>query len=277
MNNWNGKKRRSILKRLKERILRPKMPLSKNIAMAVYILESSLNRLGQISLGLKRRDERFFERCIEAQIEGDRVHAVMYANECAEVRKLAQLVISSELALEQAILRLQTIEKLSNVIGAIAPIVGIVHETKGRLVGVIPSIAGKLDEVNTVLSNGLREMGTVPIQGRGLRSASDEAMKVLEEANAAAEEKIRERFPELPPDIMVPEEAAHARTPVALTATGGDQWETETALKQQVYDYIKECNGQLSIIQCASYLGVFPTDVERAILKLKEEGKITLG
>lgn len=275
MNNWNG--RRPILKRLKERILRPKIPLNKSIAMATYILEASLNKLKQISLGLKRRDDKFFLRCIEAQIEGDRVHAVMYANECAEVRKLAQLVLSSELALEQAILRLQTIEKLSNAIGAIVPIVGIVNETKGRLLGVVPAIANKLDDVNTVLSNSLREMGTVPFRGPGLQTTSDEAMKVLEEANAAAEEKIRERFPALPADILTPDGTDQARVPVALTATGGDQWEVETALKQQVYDYIKQCNGQLSIIQCASYLGVFPTDVERAILKLKEEGKITLG
>jgi Mn-dependent DtxR family transcriptional regulator len=47
-------------------------------------------------------------------------------------------------------------------------------------------------------------------------------------------------------------------------------------LKKQVYSYIKDQEGKLSVVQCASYLGVFPTDVEKAILRLKNEGKIIL-
>lgn len=201
----------------------------------------------------------------------------MYANECAEIRKLAKLIFSSELALEQAIVRLQTASELSDVIGAIVPIVGIVQETKGRLTGIVPSVSEKLDGITDMLRNSMGEMGSVYTSTTGSRDSDREAKKILEEANIAAEEKIREKFPELPEelhDVKEPE----ARIPVALTATaGGGQPKTDQAsLKRQVYDYIKAHEGKLSVVQCASYLGVFPTDVEKAILKLKEEGKITL-
>ena len=244
--------------------------------MAIYKLEATLNKLRQISTGLKRRDEKFFIKCIEAQIAKNHMRAVIYANECAEVRKMARLIISSELALEQAILRLQTIGEISDVMVTIAPIVGIVQETRGRLAGIIPSVAGKLDEVNSMLHSSLMEMGSVHSPETGNKDSNKEVVKILEEANAAAEEKIREKFPELPPDLTS-QELEEARIPVALTATGGDSPKrNDASLKQQVYDYIKACDGQLSIVQCASYLGVFPKDVEKAILKLKEEGKITL-
>ena len=47
-------------------------------------------------------------------------------------------------------------------------------------------------------------------------------------------------------------------------------------LKQQVYEYIKASNGKLNPVQCASYLEAPPRDVEKAILRLQEEGKITI-
>ena len=47
-------------------------------------------------------------------------------------------------------------------------------------------------------------------------------------------------------------------------------------LEDRVYDYIKSCNGQVSILQCAAYLGVYPYDIEKAIDYLKKEGKIEL-
>lgn len=223
-----------------------------------------------------KKDERFFSKCIEAQIAKNHMKAVIYANECAELRKMARLTISSELALEQAVLRLQTIGEISDIMVTVAPIVSIVQETKGRLVGAIPSVAGKLDEINNMLHSSITEMGSAYSSQTDGQSSNREAIKILEEANIAAEEKIREKFPELPSDLTS-QEFEETSVPVALTATGGESPEiNDSSLRQQVYDYIKECDGELSIVQCASYLGVFPKDIEKAILRLKEEGKIAL-
>jgi Mn-dependent DtxR family transcriptional regulator len=37
-----------------------------------------------------------------------------------------------------------------------------------------------------------------------------------------------------------------------------------------VYDYLKKRNGNLSIAECASELGVTPKDVEQTILQLRD-------
>ena len=194
---------------------------------------------------------------------------------------MARLIISSELAIEQAIVRLHTIGEISDVMGTMAPVFEVVQETKGRLTGIIPSVAGKLDEVNNMLHSSLMEMGSAYSFEADGQGSNREAAKILEKANEAAEEKVREKFPELPPDLesqkLEFQEFEETRIPVALTASGGElRIQEYVSLKQQVYDYIKACDGQLSIVQCASYLGVFPKDVEKAILKLREEGKISL-
>jgi division protein CdvB (Snf7/Vps24/ESCRT-III family) len=243
----------------------------------IYNLKAALGKIRRNSLGLKRRDSHFFSKCIDAQLNNSYDRAILYANECAEIRKLAKLLLSSELALEKAIIRLQTISELSDVVGTIIPILGIVQETKGRLKGVIPSVTGRLEEVSGMLNSSITEMGSVHASAPGSTGLNPEVKTILEEANTVAEEEIREKFPELPQELHATDVEDEARIPVALTATGVTLPQQDRALlKKQVYSYIKDQDGKLSVVQCASYLGVFPTDVEKAILRLKNEGKIVL-
>jgi len=227
---------------------------------------------------LKRRDSHFFNKCIDAQLNNSYNRAILYANECAEIRKLAKLLLSSELALEKAIIRLQTISELSDVVGTIVPILGVIQETKGRLKGVIPSVSGRLEEVSGMLNSSIKEMGSIEVSVPGSTGLNPEVKTILEEANTVAEEEIREKFPELPQELHATEVVEdEARIPITLTATGVTLPQQNRALlKRQVYNYIKNQDGKLSVVQCASHLGVFPTDVEKAILRLKNEGKIVL-
>ena len=188
--------------------------------MSISLLESTSRKLNYLSDKLKKRDEKFFIKCIEAELTNKHTMAIIYANECAEVRKLARLAISSELALEQAILRLQTIEKIGDVLITIAPIVNIVEETKGRLTNIIPSVANRLNEINSMLKSSYSEICST--EELKISNDSNEVSKILNEANATAEERIRERFPKLPEDFEDSEkDNIEFRIPIALTATDG--------------------------------------------------------
>jgi len=79
-----------------------------------------------------------FQRTVGAELSKDSSHARLYANECAEIRKMAHIVLSSRTCLERVILRLQTIEEFGDIMTQIAPVIGIVRETRGRIAGVIP-------------------------------------------------------------------------------------------------------------------------------------------
>lgn len=253
--------------------------------MAIHKLETALNKLRRTSEGLKRKDKKLFNKCIEARRAKNNVRATIYANECAQVRKMASIIIYSELAIEKAIVRLNTIGEISDVMMTMAPIVEVVQETKGRLSGIIPSAVGKLDEVTNMLNRSVLEMSARRSPKSNKLKYDSDVVKILEEANESAENKIRERFPDLPIDLkdsestQIPTEAnrysKEIMIPIALTATGNEtQREYNPYVKKQVYDYAKSCSGNLNIVQCASYLGVFPKEVEKAVLKLKEEGQI---
>ncbi len=277
LDHWTAK-RDPLLKRLQRWVSpKPKASLKENISAAIYALKATLAKIRRNSAALQRRDTQFFHRCIDAQLRQSPERAILYANECAEIRKLAKLLLSSELALEKAIIRLQTISELSDVVGTIGPILGIVQETKGRLKGVIPSVTSRLEEVAGMLNSSLTAMGSLDPSAPGATRVNPEVQTILDEANTVAEEAIREKFPVLPQELHAATGDHVAPRPVALTATGeAVSPPSSAALNRQVYAYIKEQEGKLSVVQCASYLGVFPADVEQAILRLKQEGKVIL-
>lgn len=178
--------------------------LEEKIPFVIFKLKNSLNRLDKISDSLKKEDNGLFEKCIEARLRDDAIHAMMYANECAEIRKIALLVVSSKYALEQMILRLDTVTKLGNILITVTPVLDVIKETRSRLVGIVPSVANNLNEANKVLNKCLTKMGTSTIKNVNTVMCNEDAVKVLEEANLAAEKTIRERFPEIPASIKTP-------------------------------------------------------------------------
>lgn len=247
-------------------------PLKERIAHSLYRLNTQREKLEQKSLKLQQRDREIFERCIAAKLSKDYARAAIYANECAEIRTMAKVVISAQLALERAVLRLQTIEEFGDVLIHMAPVVGVVKETRGKLAGVIPEVAFELDDINSMLSNTLVEAGQAKEQAPTVEASSTESGKVLDEANAVAEQRMREQYPELPETPMVTEKLLETSVPTALTAGG----EEEIPIEDQVYDYIKECQGELNISRCAAELGVSSSDIRKVIDKLQQDGKIRI-
>jgi division protein CdvB (Snf7/Vps24/ESCRT-III family) len=175
-----------------------KESLEDKIPLVIVNLETALNRLDRISESLRKEDNELFERCVKARLENDTVHAMMYANECAEMRKIALLVVSSKYALEQMVLRLQTVVKLGSIMVTVSPVVDVIKETQSRLVGIVPNVANNLNEANKILVNSLVKMGTSTVSGVKPLVYNEDAEKVLSEAKLAAEETIRERFPKIP-------------------------------------------------------------------------------
>ncbi|MHA2405420.1 MAG: Snf7 family protein [Candidatus Hermodarchaeia archaeon] len=175
-----------------------KEALEDKIPLVIIKLESALSRLDTICDNLRKEDTELFERCIDARVKGDTIHAMMYANECAEIRKIVRLVISSRYALEQTVLRLHTVKKLGNIMLTVSPVIDVLKETKGRLSGIVPNVAQSLNDANRILVTSLSNMGTSTVENVRPLVYNEDAQKVLREAELAAEETIRKKFPKIP-------------------------------------------------------------------------------
>lgn len=256
-------------------------PLKERVDQALYRLATQKDKLEHMSSRLQQRDRDMFQRCIGAQLSKDTAHAALYANECAEIRKMAHITLSSELALERVVLRLQTIEEFGDIMAQISPVIGVVRETRGRIAGVIPEVASELGEVNSMLSDMSIETGEVQDQEPDLAASSAEARKVLEESSAIASQQMKERFPELPtpePRQSTPiaqPQMTEMRIPIAVAA-GGDEEPSFQPVEDRLLGYIRSHNGELSINSCSNELSIPIDDVRRSLQKLKDDGKIVM-
>jgi division protein CdvB (Snf7/Vps24/ESCRT-III family) len=112
---------------------------------------------------------------------------------------MARVVLHSQLALEQVELRLETVLNYGDVAHAMRPVANVVRTIKTQLEGVLPDVSMELASVNESLEYLVLEVGESTENSFDMTVSSEDAQKILTEANVVAEQKMRERFPDLPP------------------------------------------------------------------------------
>lgn len=190
------KERQSITKRLKEAV--SPTPLRYKISTALSTMRVQQRKIENTSRHLEQRDRMLREKCIAAIQAKDNSLASMYANECAEIRKIVKITLHSELALEQVSLRLETVKEFGDIAYTMGSVSGVVGLLKDNLRNVIPEVSLKLGEIHDSLEDMVVEVGEATEQTVDTEAASSEAQRILTEANIIAEQKMKEKFPELP-------------------------------------------------------------------------------
>lgn len=247
------------------------VPLRERIEHATFRLHAQLEKLDHMYTRLHQRDTELFQRCVGAQLSNDPGHAKIYANECAEIRKIAKVVLGSQLALEKVILRLETVEEFGSIMTQMAPVISIVKETKSKIAGIVPQVAAELDEVNNMLGDLTYEAGEVTANSVPIETTDADARKVLEETGLIAEQKLRDHFPDLP--SIEPQRTERIE---AIPEPANAIPNMETDIEEQVYQYARKHDGELSVQSCAQELGTSPGEIKTALEKLRETGKVVI-
>ncbi|MCY0850674.1 cell division protein CdvB1/B2 [Sulfuracidifex metallicus] len=175
-----------------------KEPLKYALIHSQYKLSAMISRLDAHISRMQERDKALFERVIEAQMSKDTARAAMYANEVAEIRKATKQLLVTQIALEQVKLRMETVSEIGDVFVNLMPVVGVVNQLRTSLKGVMPEISLELSELGDGLQEVVMESGEFMGGSSYGAAESPEARKILEEATAVAEQKMKEQFPDLP-------------------------------------------------------------------------------
>lgn len=210
--SWAGIRREETIgDKLRRLFTNDREPIEKKAIVAQYRVKTAIGRINGYIEKLSERDRELFETIVDALSRRDEVRARMYAREVAEIRKITKQLLTVQYALEHAALKLETFVIYGGAVNEVAPVLGVMKEALGILKGVAPDIWIDLQyavrELETAMGAGMVDL-TIEV-GTGLDS---EAKKVLEEAKVVAEQKIRERFAELPRTIGVGEGEASKTT-----------------------------------------------------------------
>ncbi len=194
---WAGNDEPSLGERVRG-AFKNKEPLKYRLIHAQYKLKTMISRLDTQIGRMQERDRVLFERVVEAQMSKDNQRAAVYANEVAELRKMSRQLLVTQIALEQVQLRLETIGEFADVFAGLGPVVGVINELKNSIRGMMPELSLELSELGEGLNDVVLSAGEFTGSGYGYGASSPEARQILSEATVIAEQRMKEKFPELP-------------------------------------------------------------------------------
>ena len=197
LKDWDRETKDPVISRVNSRF-HHRPPMKEQLAGAIYRLKVQQNKLESASMRMQQHDRDIFSKCVNSQLAHDTARAAMYANECAEVRKMAKVTLQCQLALEQVSIRLETIEEFGDMARLMAPVATVVHSIKNQISGLIPEVGFELSEIGEVLNSAVNEAGETMGTSYDMEASGTEAQKILTEANAIADQHMKERFPDLP-------------------------------------------------------------------------------
>ena len=194
---WEKSNTAGITSRVRESVKNPG-PLKPRLDLAVRQIQVQVAKLDATSAKLRERDASIFNKIVSSIQKHDSQHASVYANELAEIRKMNRMVTQAKLALEQITLRLNTITELGDIVVTLTPAMSVIRSVRQGLVSVLPEAEGEIGEISGLLSSILVDAGTVGGYNLNFEAANEDAEKVLAEAAAVAEQRMKEKFPEIP-------------------------------------------------------------------------------
>ncbi|MEM1677590.1 MAG: hypothetical protein QXP74_04795 [Nitrososphaerota archaeon] len=217
--------------------------LEKSLSILNVQIEKLKNRYAEMEM----RSKEYFEKVIECLVNMDEERAKIYAEEIAEIRKLAEIVKKSQLLLLQVKIRLETIIEITEVIGLITPLTSLITEVEDDLKVVAPEVVQNLRELSICIEEFTSTMVSQEIEPVKYQELSKEAETILVEAQKHAIEVIKNRFPEIP---------------------------SLTEYEKRVYTYISNSGGEIDLRKCSRELNLDIREIRQIIESLEKKGLI---
>jgi division protein CdvB (Snf7/Vps24/ESCRT-III family) len=201
---WEKQNSQSFGTRVRDSVRSPG-PLKPRLDLAIRQIQVQVAKLDSTSTKLRERDNSIFGKVVASLQKHDTQHASVFANELAEIRKMNKMVTQAKLALEQIVLRLNTITELGDIVVTLTPAMAVIRNVKQGLVGVLPEAESEIGEISGLLSSILVDAGTVGGYSLNFEAANEDAERILAEASAVAETRMKEKFPEIPTTLPTAE------------------------------------------------------------------------
>jgi division protein CdvB (Snf7/Vps24/ESCRT-III family) len=197
VDRWKkNSKQPSLISKIKD-VGKPPVGLKRQINAVLQRIDVQKHKLNNALNRFEKRDNALFKRTVKALSERDSMRANVLAGELAEIRKVEKMLMHASLALESVSLRLNTVTELGDIVTIIAPAAGVLNNIRCGMAGVFPEAGSELENIGALLTDIVstthQETG-VPVN---IGTASMEAEKILEEAETAAEQKLKAQLPEI--------------------------------------------------------------------------------
>jgi division protein CdvB (Snf7/Vps24/ESCRT-III family) len=171
--------------------------LKKQIRTVLQRIEIQKQKLNNAQSRFEKRDAALFSRIVKALSNRNSMRANVLAGELAEIRKVERMLMHASLALESVSLRLSTVSELGDVVTVLAPAAGVLNNIQAGMSNIFPEAGHELENIGTLMTDIVSTTHHETGMQANISKASLEANKILQEAEVAAEKKLKAQLPEV--------------------------------------------------------------------------------
>ncbi len=164
----------------------------------LIMLRSLLSRIDAYIFRLEEREKQLFNKVVELTSIGDDARARIVAGEVSQIRSVLRHMTALKYIIEGITIKIENYLAIGQAVESLGPAIAALREIRGVFKGLIPSMELEIQMIENGLKEMIMESGeyTAPSTWYSPQ-ATQEAEKVLEEAYAIAEKKLRETFPQI--------------------------------------------------------------------------------
>ena len=195
---WKEKESEPSLVSKIKNIAKPSDNLKEQISLVTQRLDSQTKTLDTAVMRFQARDADIFQRIVKAISEHDTARSCVLANELGEIRKVEKMLLQTSLALESVSMRLKTVSEVGDVVTVLGPVATVLQTVRSGMCSIFPEASQEMESIGNLLGDIVtttRQSAEIPDNTRA--HLNEEALAILEEAEVAAEKKLRERLPEV--------------------------------------------------------------------------------
>ena len=173
-------------------------PLKPRIEGAIKSMNQPISKLGNTSKQISSKEEKLFQKIVQAKQSGNISVARALAHELVQLRKTNSLIGNMKLSVERTQLRLSTTSAIGDAIVSMQPAVSTMKAVVPAMNKIIPQASQEIESMGAMLSDSMP--GTIGDDysfGESTTS-SQETDSILQEAAAVAETQIGDKFPSVP-------------------------------------------------------------------------------
>ena len=195
--SWVRERKPNAPERIRESV-RTQKPLKPRIDLTMSKIHLQNQKLDKTIEKLKGKEKSLFNQIILQVQKHDMPQGKMLSNELAQVKKTIKMVSQFKMALEQVHFRLESTSNMGDVISAVGPAMGALTRVKSGMSNMMPEIDTELGEINGVFNDIVMNAGEIGNTPFAFNASGEETDKILAEANAVAEQRINDNFPDIP-------------------------------------------------------------------------------
>jgi division protein CdvB (Snf7/Vps24/ESCRT-III family) len=207
IDRWKEKEETpSVVSKIKN-IAKPQENLKEQIGVVTQRLDAQTRTLDAAVNRFEMRDKEIFQRVVKAMTERDSARANILATELGEIRKVEKMLSHASLALQSVSMRLSTVSEMGDLVTILSPAKGMLNGIRSEMCSILPEASMELGNIGNLLSDICMSTNQDDAPVNTIMANAD-ALQILEEAEVAAENKLRERIPEVATGVAINKRAS---------------------------------------------------------------------